>query len=142
MQSTNGRNVSVAEFYLWWLDEKGFEEEEEEPAKELTLKDRMKLLMKEQEERQNNVKRTDFSQDFSTVSISKAKESVQSDADSRRKIHSKTWDIKADLAERTSTAGAIMSLFSNVRPLMSSQIFHLRCSSASAAQCAWCRLCV
>lgn len=111
--------VSSTEFYLWWLDEKGFEdEEEEEPAKEMTLKDRMKLLMKEQEDRQANVKRTDFSKDFSTVSVSRAKESVLSDADARRKINSKTWDIKADLEGRTSTAGAIMSLFSNVSPVL------------------------
>ena len=80
----------------------------------LTLKERMKLLMQQQQERQQNMTRTDFKKDLVDVSLSDKKAAV--DAASRGQATKKFgWDIQADLANRENTASVIMDLFNRVR---------------------------
>ena len=75
----------------------------------MSLKDRMKLLMQEQLEREQRITKTDFAADVADVDL-KAKKAAMDKAKAVKKSK-KQWDIAADLADREQTATAIMALF-------------------------------
>jgi hypothetical protein len=83
------------------------------PAQMMTLKERMKALMQEQEDRKKNVSHTDFNADLTGISLKEKKAAM--DAAAKAKKAKKTWDIQADLANRENTASVIMDLFNRVR---------------------------
>jgi hypothetical protein len=79
----------------------------------MSLKDRMKLLMQQQLEREQMVTKTDFAADVADVNLS-AKKAEMDKAKAARKAK-KQWDIEGDLKDREQTATAIMALFNRVR---------------------------
>ena len=100
--------ISFEEFRDWWMEEKA----SQATAETMSLKDRMKLLMQEQLQREQMITKTDFSADVADVDLS-AKKAAMDKAKAARKAK-KQWDIDADLANREQTASAIMALFNRV----------------------------
>jgi Ca2+-binding EF-hand superfamily protein len=101
--------ISFDEFRDWWMEEKASQVQ----AESMSLKDRMKLLMQQQLEREAMITKTDFAADVADVDLG-AKKAAMDKAKAERKSK-KQWDIEGDLANREQTATAIMALFNRVR---------------------------
>ena len=101
--------ITFEEFSEWWMEEKASQVQ----AETMSLKDRMKLLMQQQLEREQMITKTDFSADVADVNLS-AKKAAVDKAKAARKVN-KQWDIEGDLKDREQTATAIMALFNRVR---------------------------
>eukprot|EP01048_Picozoa_sp_COSAG05_P016005 COSAG05_NODE_2004_length_3719_cov_28.261393_4_plen_421_part_01 len=101
--------LHALEFRDWWMEEKA-SEPEAAPAQMMTLKERMKALMKEQEDRQANIGHTNFQSDLANVNLQDKKAAVDA-AGKAKKTKKFGWDIEKDLANRENTASVIMDLF-------------------------------